>query len=99
MAQGVMDYLLGENPLRFSYISGYGADGVRNIYSCIYSFDGVAEIPPGYLAGGPNKFEGGAYSRFAGKCYRDTNADWVTNEQAIYWNSPLVFTAAVLCAK
>ena len=93
-ARGLMNYLLGENPLSFSYISGYGANSVKHVYSCIWTNGNYGGSPKGYMPGGPNKFDAGVYSRFAGKCYRDVNTDWVTNENAIYYNSPLVFTVA-----
>jgi hypothetical protein len=91
-----LNYILGVNPLRFSYVSGYGADSVKNIYSHIWSNDNIPQIPRGYLAGGANQYEGKAFSRFAAKCYRDVNSEWTTNENAIYWNSVLVFTAALV---
>ena len=95
-ARGLMNYLLGENPLRFSYISGYGENSVKHIYSCNWTNAGYGGSPKGYMPGGPNKFDAGIYSRFAAKCYRDVDTDWVSNENAIYYNSPLVFTAALV---
>lgn len=54
---------------------------------------------PGYLAGGSNQYEGAWFSRFTGKCYLDDAGEWTTNEHTIYWNSGLVFSAAVLKAE
>jgi hypothetical protein len=91
-----LNYILGINPLRKSYVSGYGADSIREIYSFIYSWDGLKDIPPGYIAGGPNKYENGVYSRFDGKAWADTDTNWAANENAIYWNSVLIFNAAAV---
>lgn len=93
-----LNYLLGVNPLRFSYVSGYGEDSVQHIYSNIYSSDGIDAIPPGYMAGGPNIFQGAHFSLFAGKAYNDVDTEWTTNEHTIYWNSTLVFSSAFASA-
>jgi hypothetical protein len=98
-ARSGLNYLLGVNPLQFSYISGYGANSVKRIYSCIWTYDGIDPIPPGYLAGGPNRYEGRVFSRFTAKCYRDSPFEWTTNENAIYWNSALVFLTALVHAE
>ena len=90
-----LNYLLGVNPLAFSYVSGYGANSVRHIYSCIYTGDNIDAIPAGYVPGGPNKYDGKLVSRYAGKCYRDSEYEWTLNENAIYYNSPVVFLTAL----
>lgn len=89
-----MNYILGVNPLRISYISGYGEDSVKNTYSNIYRNDGNKLPPPGYLAGGANQNEGAIFSQFHGKAYIDSAYEWTTNEHTIYWNSVLVFNTA-----
>ncbi|RPH48022.1 MAG: glycoside hydrolase, partial [Planctomycetota bacterium] len=78
-----------------SYVTGHGVDAAKQIYSHIYSSDGVAPIPPGILAEGPNQYQGWRYSRFFGKCYADTNTDWTVSEHAIYFNANLVFVLAM----
>ena len=95
-ARDGLNYLLGTNPLAFSYVSGYGSRSVKRIYSCIWTNDGLDAIPTGYLAGGANKYEGHFFSNFAGKCYRDSAFEWTTNENAIYWNSALVLLSALV---
>ena len=57
--------------------------------------DGIAALPPGILAEGPNQYQGWRYSRFFGKCYADTNTDWTVSEHAIYFNANLVFVLAL----
>ncbi|MEZ4594778.1 MAG: glycoside hydrolase family 9 protein [Chloroflexota bacterium] len=96
ISQNALDYLLGTNPLRFSYISGYGLDSLRHPFSQQWSRDGLPDVPKGILAGGPNEYTNPLlFSNFAGKAYVDTNGAWSTNEHTIYWNSTLVFHAAL----
>ncbi len=95
-ARACLDYWLGTNPLAMSYVSGYGKNSVKHIYSTIWTNDGIDAMPAGYLAGGSNKYEGRVFSNFAGKCYRDSAFEWTTNENAIYWNSVLVFVTALV---
>ncbi len=35
--QSAFNYILGVNPVSFSYVSGYGENSVKNIYSAIYT--------------------------------------------------------------
>jgi endoglucanase len=96
IAKQALDYNLGRNPLGFSYISGYGENSLKNPLSNQWSYDGIAKVPDGVLAGGPNAYSNPLfYSNFAGKRYIDSNATWTTNEHTIYWNSTLVFLAAL----
>ncbi len=97
ISQNALDYLLGTNPLRFSYVSGYGLDSLRHPFSQQWSSDGVPDVPKGILAGGPNEYNNPLlFSNFAGKKYVDSNGAWSTNEHTIYWNSALVFHAALV---
>jgi len=91
---GSLNWLLGTNPLRFSFVSGYGEDSVKGVFSNIYNLDGKQGIPKGYMPGGPNAYEGAGLSRFAAKCYTRSTGDWVSNEHTVYWNSALVFMSA-----
>lgn len=91
-----LDYLLGANPLRFSYVSGYGVDRFSNPHSAQWNWDGIAEVPSGILAGGPNAYTNPLFfSNFAAKRYVDSTNSWTVNEHTIYWNSALVFHAAL----
>jgi hypothetical protein len=89
-----LNWILGTNPLRYSFVSGCGEDSVENVHSSIYQNDGKHEIPDGYMAGGPNCYQGEGLSNFAAKCYTKSPGDWVSNEHTIYWNSALVFMSA-----
>ena len=96
ISQQAIDYLLGSNPLGFSYVSGYGDNSVKNLYSVMWSHDGIEEVPPGVLVGGPNAYSNPLfYSNYAGKRYIDGNSFWTLNEHTVYWNSALVFNAAM----
>lgn len=90
------DYLLGANPVRVSFVSGAGEESVKNVYSQIYNNDRLDQTPPGYMSGGPNRYEGRFYSRWPAKCYRDASADWVSQEHCITYNAPMVFSTAYL---
>ncbi len=94
-ARAQLNYVLGVNPLRKSYLTGHGADSASQVFSSIYSNDGIGSIPPGILAEGPNQYQGWRYSRFFGKCYADTNSDWTVSEHAIYYNANLVYVLAM----
>ena len=95
LVRDAVHYILGINPLSFSFVSGYGENCVKNIFSGIYTHDGIDEIPNGYMAGGANQYESGFMSNYASKCYVDSDGEWTTNEHAIYWNAALVFALAV----
>jgi uncharacterized protein YjdB len=82
--------------MAFSYVSGFGDNSMKNTFSGIYNSDGKTGIPDGYMAGGANMYEGSWFSRFGGKSYNDINTEWTTNEHTIYWNSGLVFSAALV---
>jgi endoglucanase len=95
-ARAQLNYVLGVNPLRKSYVTGFGADSAGRIFSSIYSAERYSPTPqpPGILAEGPNQYQGWRYSRFFGKCYADTNTDWTVSEHAIYFNANLAFVLA-----
>jgi len=86
-----LHYILGINPLSYSFVSGYGENCVKNIFSGIFSYDGIDDIPAGYMAGGANQYEAGFMSNYVSKNYVDSDCEWTTNEHAIYWNAALVF--------
>ena len=98
--QGAFNYLLGVNPLAFSYVSGHGENCVRNIYSAIYSKDAKTEpyqCPAGYVTEGTNYYDNRNLSKFNGKCYIDSDGEWTTNENTIYANAAMTaLTAAMI---
>ncbi|WNS45243.1 glycoside hydrolase family 9 protein [Paenibacillus sp. MMS20-IR301] len=94
-----LDWILGQNPVGVSFVSGYGDNSVKYPFSIMFRTDNLPGVPKGYLVGGPNRYSnditvGNQISRFAGKNYTDNFQEWTTNEHTVYWNSGLVFVAA-----
>ncbi|HSC87298.1 MAG TPA: glycoside hydrolase family 9 protein [Polyangiaceae bacterium] len=102
-----LDYVLGTNPLLFSYVSGYGSRSLENphhrfwAHSKSRSFPGP---PPGAVSGGPNSSLQDPQTKKSGlsrelppqKCYVDHIEAWSVNEVAINWNAPLTWVATFL---
>jgi len=101
-----MDYLLGRNPLAFSYVSGYGTHALRNPHHRVWAHmkePKLPEAPPGAVSGGPNSTLQDPYIRKLGMsgcppetCYVDNTDSYSTNEVAINWNATLAWMAAFL---
>ncbi|MBD2868279.1 glycoside hydrolase family 9 protein [Paenibacillus sp. IB182493] len=92
LAQSNLNYLLGINPLQLSYITGEGEHRIHKTHHTIYMSDFIVETPPGYMVGGPNNWR----AKFPAKAYNESTVDWETNEQALNYNSPLIFLTAIL---
>lgn len=61
-ARRVMSYLLGNNPLGKSYVTGYGSNPVMNPHHRFWAKHAdisMPPAPPGMLVGGPNTLWGG----------------------------------------
>lgn len=87
-------YMLGMNPLSFSYVSGYGENCVKNIFSAIYTTDAKLDpyqCPAGYFTEGANDSNNPHLSKFTGKCFIDSDGEWTTNENTIYGNASMIF--------
>ena len=100
-ADHAFDYLLGDNPISFSYVSGYGERSVENIYSKIYSVDAALtpyQVPKGYVTEGTNYHNNRHLSKFDGKCYMDSDTEYTTNENTIYGNASALFLTAAAIA-
>ena len=95
-AIGLVDYMLGRNPLDKSYLTGFGVNPVMNPHHRISQADGIEAPVPGMLSGGPN-----ATANDAGTCkqdyakgkppaeaYYDNACSFASNEVAINWNAP-----------
>lgn len=93
VASGNLNYLLGVNPLQLSYITGHGENRVRSTHHEIYMRDFIREMPNGYMPGGPNN--NGKFN-FPAKAYNQATVDWESNEQALNYNSPLIYLTALL---
>jgi len=98
------DYLLGRNPLSFSYVSGFGENALSNPHHRFWAHQKKSSYPhppPGALAGGPNSRLQDPTSHRIGscppqRCYVDHVDAWSVNEVAINWNAPLAWVAAFL---
>ncbi len=104
-----MNYILGNNPLDKSYISGYGENALQNPHHRFWSFQADNNSPkpaPGAMSGGPNSinFSDPIAATIKGKCigqtcFVDDIGAWTLNEITINWNSPLVWITTVLDEK
>ena len=105
-----MNYLLGCNPLSFSFISGYGSYKLQNPHHRYWSYEldkTLPMAPDGVLSGGPNAGLQDPYVRALGfvpgdvknpsqRCYVDSIEAWSTNEVTINWNAPLAWIASFM---
>lgn len=92
-------YLLGNNPISFSYVSGWGENSVENIYSAIYSKHAKLDpyrCPAGYFTEGANNHNAPHLSKFVGKCYIDSDTEFTTNENTIYGNAAMILLTAAM---
>ncbi len=103
-----MDYLLGRNPLGYSYITGYGKNFSKNPHHRWWASQinpSFPSAPSGVLVGGPNSGLQDPYVKSLGlsskvllpqRCYVDHIESWSTNECTINWNAPLAWVAGYL---
>lgn len=104
-----VDYLLGRNPMDYSYVTGYGSHAVANPHHRYWSaqaVEGFPSAPAGVLVGGPNSGMQDPWVMGSGwkkgeiapaKCYLDNVEAWSVNECTINWNAPLAWLTAFLC--
>ncbi len=112
--QGVvsgMDYILGRNPMDYSYVTGYGTHAVENPHHRWWSYQADSNFPKapnGVLVGGPNSGMQDPWVQGSGwkpgeiapaKCYMDHIEAWSVNECTINWNAPLAWVSAYLSDK
>lgn len=100
--QSAFNYILGVNPVSFSYVSGYGENSVENIYSAIYSKDARLtpyKCPKGYVTEGANSSNNRHLSKYNGKCYMDSDAEWTTNENTIYGNAAFILLTTAIMSR
>ena len=105
---GAMDYLLGRNPMDYSYVTGYGTHSVQYPHHRWWSnllSDNFPKAPCGVLVGGCNSGMEDPWVRGSGwkkgqiapqKCYLDHIEAWSVNECTINWNTPLAWVTAYL---
>ena len=105
-----MNYLLGCNPLAFSYVTGYGTYHEKNPHHRFWSHEldaSLPEAPDGVLSGGPNaglqdpyvralSFTPGEEGNPSQRCFVDSIEAWSTNEVTINWNAPLAWIVSFM---
>ncbi|MBR1471196.1 MAG: glycoside hydrolase family 9 protein [Lachnospiraceae bacterium] len=103
-----MDYLLGRNPMDYSYVTGYGTHTAAYPHHRYWAnlIDTAYPLAPcGVLVGGPNSGMQDPWVRGSGwkkgtispaKCYLDHIEAWSVNECTINWNAPLAWLTGFL---
>jgi endoglucanase len=90
-----LHFVLGRNALAKSYVTGYGANSVKNPHNrTIYALD---RLVPGVLVGGPN---GDAQDNVTPaaqgqRSYADELKAYASNENSIEYNAPLAVLTAL----
>ncbi len=93
-----LHWVLGRNAVDTSFVSGFGSRYPLAIHHATFENDGIDQIFPGLLAGGPNPGLGGDYTlpKYFDEntppalCYIDHMDSWASNENCILYNAPLV---------
>ena len=96
---GLVDYVLGKNPVDYSYVTGFGEISPRFIHHRQSHADGIAEPVPGFLVGGAQngQQDNCQYSAsLPATSYKDNWCSYSTNEVTINWNAPLVYSLAAM---
>jgi len=106
-AQRQLDYILGQNALDTSFVTGYGQKAVRKPYHWLLAATRRTMFP-GWVTGGPNQYPDGADNALLAlqatgappaKCFVDQcipNGSWASNEGQTSEESALVFLAGTL---
>ncbi len=102
-ALGIVDYILGRNPLDNSYLTGFGVNPIMNPHHRPSQSDGIDAPVPGMLAGGPNTGATDCAKKYivpgaAAKSYHDNSCSYATNEVAINWNAPFAYVVGSIQA-
>ncbi|MBR4200387.1 MAG: glycoside hydrolase family 9 protein, partial [Oscillospiraceae bacterium] len=106
-----MNYLLGCNPLAFSFITGYGTYREQNPSHKFWAKEldaSLPEAPDGVICSGPTpRILGDQYARALGfavgepdtpsqRCFVDSVESWATNEASLCYNAPLAWVVSFL---
>lgn len=102
-ALGIVDYILGRNPMNNSYLTGFGVKSTMNPHHRPSQADGIEAPVPGMLAGGPNTGATDCAKTIAknnppAKAYNDNTCSYATNEVAINWNAPFAYVVGSIQA-
>jgi endoglucanase len=102
-----MDYLMGTNAMRLSYVTGYGEAAESDLHDRLaWGHRGrgpATPYPAGWLSGGPNSTlvndTATPKGRAPAKSYAGPGTApgaWASKENAVNWNAPLVWAATWL---
>ena len=105
-----MDYLLGNNPLSISFITGYGSYQAKNPAHRFWKHDQDSSLPfapDGILVSGPNACQPDRYIRALGfvpgksktateRCYSDSSESWSTNAALLSDNASLAWVVSFI---
>ena len=102
-AAGIVDYILGRNPLDQSYFTGFGVKSPMKPHHRPSLADSIEAPIPGMITGGPNAWATDCAKDFVdekavAKSYYDNSCSYATNEVAINWNAPFAYTIGSLQA-
>ena len=108
-AQSALDYVLGRNPLNFSYVSGFGYKSPKNPHHRPSEADEIDDPVPGMVVGGahsgkqdvgeePWQCKDYTAEKIHALNYTDDRCSYATNEVAINWNSPVAYLTIALQA-
>lgn len=98
-ATGLVDYVLGKNPLDRVFVTGIAASSPNDPHHRQSFADDVNEAVPGLLVGGPHTGEQDGCDYEGDQpatTYLDDWCSFSTNEVTINWNAPLVYVLAAL---
>lgn len=104
-AQSGLDYVLGQNALGMSFVTGHGARSPMHPHHRPSEADGVEAPVPGWLVGGPQPGQQDKKdcpvpypSPLPARSYLDHACSYASGEIAINWNAPLVYVSAAVQA-
>lgn len=102
-AQSQLSYLLGNNTNSYCFVTGYGTLSPTGTHH--RPSQALKTTMQGMLVGGPNSNLEDPYAqqtlkdKAPARCYVDNEQSYSCNEITVYWNSPLVYLLAGICAK
>ena len=106
-----MDYLLGNNPMSFSFITGYGDYCVKNPCNRVWRHELEYELPKapdGVIVSGPNAhfyydgymralgFVNGDEDNYSQRCYADSVESLATNDSILSGNAALAWVVSFI---
>ncbi len=96
-ADACIGYMLGANPLGYSFVTGFGTKTPMHVHDRRCKADGIEAPIPGLLAGGPSLQaqqdcgKDNYPSSYPAMSYLDETCSYSTNEIAINWNASASF--------